>query len=410
MNIKKLVYLCFMVLFISSCSDFKLDDLGDVTITGNAAGAISDQERQSIENIEMATFRREFIGLKNRKKYKELEKSGIYDSTKLKLYITIDSTLTLKQYTKDVIMSHEGLASIEVYLEPRIIKGTVRGRTGVLLRGQFGKDYYNIQNDYYENGDIEEAILCMSGLLSDAHVYSKSKKNNIFTKFVNVDGINDIVDCLLSLLRPKDNIIGKTVKPIWSLSLFAAEHTSAIQRGFYLLCSVFLSVLVLLYIPVVRILRKGLVEKKGCFFSLCVILFQIVKLLMLVTLLTYSYYLCRPSLENVLALNAAYSFDASFLKPLYSDYNFVPAGSVVAIIASVAFCLDNIIKDFEKANKAAKDDNADSDTGEWAAGFFAFVVVCFLLDKTIVISFMCFYIVNVITKLIQLFFTLVQKY
>ena len=423
----KNILLFSLILLIASCTKIKVSELNNVTVTGNAVNTLSPTALKSIESISMSEYVQEYYSIRETGKYYRDKKKrrqqsqsldSVDDKTYLKLWVIVDSIITENDYLNEIEKTAQGLATIEVYLEPHIIKGRLWGRANFLLRGNFGQDYFQIQSEYFEKGDIEKAVLKMAQLLSDANNYSIS---NIKIKpgAVVYKGIDDILDFSISFLKPRSNLIGKIIKPIWSISIITIDKTLSFRKGFIALSIFFFIVLFILFL-----IRTHITKRRSIIHYLVIIS----NLMMLFTLLVYSYFVCRPTIPNILALSTIYNFDVSNLIELYSDYNYVPASKVIVVISVIAWALNNIlreatpsiIKDYEKSyeiqklkaqniatsSQVEKKDYSDDDPkqGLWGAMLFPIIITFTILDRYIVMSLMYYLLVHCALKIYNLIF------
>lgn len=383
----KVIVICSIVIFFSACDKMKYDELESVTITGNYSSAIT---KAGLNKKEWSNLLEHYNGLNK----KAAPKARIKQT---KLYITIDTTLAVNRYLNTVNNSWPGLLSIEVYKEPRIIKGTINGDNHVDLINIYGKDYYKIQYEYFKTGNINKAIDDIINLLLENFQNKLVSGKGRYSTTDVMAWTSALVNFTTGLVKPRDNFAGRLLKPFWLFSNYVVGITDTFRSGLYFIIVIFYFGFWLLFMMLNDSIEDNSKSKKMWHFVI-----NLFKAFFLIILITYLYYLYTPNIENVLLLSKIYGFETSALNNHYLNYISSKSNTLITVLTIIVFLLHELYKKvlITKILPAANDDTPDG--LEIGRVMLSFVVFCLIFDKSIVLAILCFYIVDLIHILLLL--------
>jgi uncharacterized protein YgiM (DUF1202 family) len=301
-----------------------------------------------------------------------------------------------------------------------------------MLNGAYATEYFSIQRDYAENGDIKHTINKMVSLAYEVYTEFDTNATKIQKFFRNssvTDGITDMLSFVVDFFVPRDNLWGKIVYPFYSLGLWCIYTTSSVRSGLFLIIIIFTTLLMLckifaLFIPKWKLdrgIKSGTIRTREeaiqcaeeySFIPILVIISLLLLAIYIISLVVYVLYLSKPIQENLFVFQ--YIYGRNDVLPLiyaYSNYTFKHVSLFFLILTFVLYLYSafasamirierfNITID-QLENEGG--DKAGENAGALIGGSIGLFVLCAYLDINIIYALFGYALLNAITNTVSL--------
>ena len=377
----RLAFALFLsITFLSSCR--KSTSLPEAfCLSGNASSCITSETMETLKGVDLP--------------------EGI------SLYIQIDSVCATKDFY-NALPKIDSAIVIVASLKPRLVKAEVYGLGSNILSSYRATDYFAKQQEYASGVSLERSLIELTGVCCSAYRDAEQHTNWFRSRFGGsiVDALNDVLQAILYFIVPKDGIMGKIIKPLYSLSFWAISFTGSITYGLMLIVLLFASAVLILFFCWLNGVAKGKPWDLHLVFSFVLLW------IMFLVVVYFSFRIGKSLQENVFAYEIAYNYkDTSPLVEAYLSHSFRPTSFVLLLLTTIAFWGMKWIKfqtELHLAELQGVSDEYAQKKGEEIAEKFSndplgpikntlLVLAIFIfIDRSIVLGFLFYYLLRII--------------